>query len=728
MNRSEWWLEALGKIVLWRLAEVGRPQRLEQIKRSLVDDLGVTVEPRQFADVIERLKRAGSLLTGGAGGCSLSENSRRALWKQREEAAELEEKISGMFAKSLAQAGCVLSPGEIFADFQNLLLNPLIRQLGARTHAILAGLDEEIEKAGLIHRLLERVDEDQRGAVRSAITDFLDTENDHVRTWVLGRLHAQLLVLAANLDRQSLDAVAPQHGGKVRFKVLLDTNLLFSILSLHANPSNEATLYLFDLLKEIEDRVEVQFLVLPQTISEATNALLVNRRSVGSGLITPELATATLRSGTQPGLVAHFLEVVEQTGRPMTAEVYFSPYLNGLEIILADKGIAVVDDPLTQVIGERQSVQSEIADIVAREGAKDRGRPRGSVVHDVVLWRYTAEKRKRTSIVAEMEYWGLSIDNTGLLRYDKDRRRAKRQAPCFLHPSQFIQMLQFWVPRNDKLEAALLSSARLPFMFQEFDPKTEQVTLRIISQLAHYSAISTDTALKVLQNEALREKVASDVAESQVVVAIDTALTEVVRNLETENQERESEIQRLNAEKSDLQRLVDRRVGVQEGRDTSKRQSRQQVQRAQAEAAKWKKQFQDEQERAREKEEKLSLLEEEQKDLRERLEEAAVVSSRRFFLGSAVAVAAACVVAVVLLWGPVVGVVEKGLPWKGALLVLVAAGVWSALCHALALRFSKNDDSWWVYARAKSLYVNLFTAMLGGVVGTVIQFSAAPPA
>jgi hypothetical protein len=733
LNRSGWWRETLEKIVLWRLAEVDRPQHDAALRRGLSADLGIQVEPTQFKGVLDSLVENDALLVDPAsGGYVLSEQSRQSLRGRESEMYELEAKVSRVFSESLASVGCVLPPAEIFEDFQHRLLRPLIRQLGARTYSILTGegLDSAIEKTSMLREMLDAIVEDQRMLVRDAITRFLDPVNPEVRRWVLGRLHAQLLVLATNLDHDSLDSLSLQEGKKTTFNVLLDTNFLFSALALHVNPSNEAAAYLLDLIDEIKDRVEVRLLVLPQTIREAENALRQSRNAAAAnGLITPEIAEAALRSTVLPGLVAHFYERVIAAKQPMDVESYFRPFVNGLEILLKDKGIEIIDDDMADILAARQSVQNEIGEIAAREKSKARPKGAASILHDVVFWSYVKEKRRRTSVLSDLEYWGISVDFAGMLTYDREKRRVQRQPPCVVHPSQFIQMLQFWVPRNDKLEEALLSSARLPLMFADFDVSTQKVTLKIIAELARYAedtAVSVDSAMKILQNEVLRQRVDPQESEERTQEKLKSTLLDIVGDMEKRHEEDQFHVRELEEENRRLSQIDSERQKIEDGKIESKRQVQIRLERTRQEKDKLERQLTVVKKQRADVQKKFRELELWREEANQKLE--GVEGSRRIaFVAIFCAAAIACLFCAFLVWDVLVNSTPSARFWRGSIVCTVAALICLVICYPFAKKFSVADPTWWPYVRIKSACVLLTISVLGAFLGSAFQFSFVPP-
>jgi len=79
-----------------------------------------------------------------------------------------------------------------------------------------------------------------------------------------------------------------------------------------------------------------------------------------------------------------------------------------------------------------------------------------------------------------------------------------------LHPSNFVQLIQFWLPRSEKLEESIVDSLRIPLFFQSFDQDDEKATLKVLEALSRYENLDdlTEPTLKlVLANKVLRRRI-----------------------------------------------------------------------------------------------------------------------------------------------------------------------------------------------------------------------------
>ena len=106
----------------------------------------------------------------------------------------------------------------------------------------------------------------------------------------------------------------------------------------------------------------------------------------------------------------------------------------------------------------------------------------------------------------EAKSWVVTIDYS-LLRYDRER---SDDLPVCIHPSWLVQMLQFWVPRTEAFEAAMVESLRIPFVFGRFDAASEKAALRILEVLSRFEVgdLSSEVITQLLLDDAVNTAIA----------------------------------------------------------------------------------------------------------------------------------------------------------------------------------------------------------------------------
>lgn len=177
----------------------------------------------------------------------------------------------------------------------------------------------------------------------------------------------------------------------------------------------------------------------------------------------------------------------------------------------------IIDDIMVQLEYERK-----------RFG--ERARSYDQLRHDVVLWHFVSERRPaRVESPVEATCWIVTVDYH-YLGFDEFKRRQSNGAiPLCLHPTSLIQILQFWLPRTQEFEEAILDSLRLPLLFQEFGDSSEKVTVTILETLARFENVAQmpkEVVGSILVNRALRQGLALEPDRQKQVELIRDAIIE----------------------------------------------------------------------------------------------------------------------------------------------------------------------------------------------------------
>lgn len=230
--------------------------------------------------------------------------------------------------------------------------------------------------------------------------------------------------------------------------------------------------------------------------------------------------------------------------------------------------------------------------------------------HDIVLWHFVKGKRQSyLESPIEAEYWIVTIDYR-FLAFDRHKTKDQQIAIC-VHPTALIQMLQFWVPRTDMLEEALLASLRLPLFFSEFDPEAEKVTIKILQTLSRFENVGdipADTVANILLSESLRAKMSATSQVEEQVELIKEALIEEQNRLQRELEESRGRLQEKEKETTEMKATIHDLKREIERERRSRKSVEHQLQQAQEEIEKLKERI-----KAKEDEEKHRLQEEERR-------------------------------------------------------------------------------------------------------------------
>lgn len=229
----------------------------------------------------------------------------------------------------------------------------MVREAGARIHEVLsfgAGLDQATcSYSQLIGPLLEKYGD----GVRAFLVDFLDPHDADVRSYVLRRLNAHFLREASSLETGVLKAIASaeKKSTSQRVRILLDTNFLFSILSLHDNPSNEVAQDLIRLTTQAKPNIRVELYVLPITVEETRRVLREVMARLSGMVLTKNIAAAAVQLSSS-GLFNRYMQTAgEFQEGVLTAEAFFGPYESNLVTILRERGVELYNEDLRAAHG-----------------------------------------------------------------------------------------------------------------------------------------------------------------------------------------------------------------------------------------------------------------------------------------------------------------------------------------------------------------------------------------
>jgi hypothetical protein len=584
LNEAGWHRKTLASLTASALWLSDHPLSQSELKDALVNDLSLSVTNEEFQLVLKSLEEDSRIAVLPDGRIKLMEQHREQLNSQLKQFDEVE---SGTRTRFLDLAHRVCPPStdvdKLWKSFRQDSLLPMIRNMGAKTYEMLGAKSVEEQASHHVAAFLTTLPETVRPAVKELILLFLDPQDPSLRAFILGYSNFYLCLDAGQLDNSSLQSVIAAAERKTPLYLIADTNFLFSVLQLHDNPANEAATSLMELINKARAHVEIRVYVLPDTIAEAKEVLLRHKQHIiqyrPSSNISAVAAVSELSGITK----RYFQEAAHNTR--LTPQDYFEPYLTNLPNIARDFGIEVynadipnyhtrqdvVDDLYAQLqrqeqLDEQYEVRSKaqlnrkVTTGQPKEGngnALDgtlRKHPKSyfSLQHDITLWHVACDCRAGRIGNKEAGYLIVSIDHR-FMAFDQFKCRRAGMLPLVISPAALVQRLSFYVPRSIEFEEAMIDNIRLPFLFNPYDPKAEEVILRILSRLSYFENIerlSVQTIASILLDDALRVRVASvdPVAEKEIEL-IHEALVEHMHRLE---QERAAEAQaaRLQKEKA----------------------------------------------------------------------------------------------------------------------------------------------------------------------------------
>jgi hypothetical protein len=294
-----------------------------------------------------------------------------------------------------------------------------------------------------------------------------------------------------------------------------------------------------ELSKQLPPSITVKFYVTPVTLDETKRVLSAVENSI-RGIAYMNLAEGALRTDIS-GIARKYFEARLLTPS-LDPSTFFGPYISNLQVYLKSKGVEIYN----QNLDEYKTKQVVIDDIMNQRDLQQRqcqyrAKQYEAIEHDMVLWHFVKDKRPvYVESPVEAQYWIVTVDYR-FLGFDAFKRKKEDgSVPVCIHPSALTQMLQFWVPRSEKLEEAILSSLRLPFLFHSFDSEAERITISILKTLSRFDDIKdlpVDTVANLLLSESLRNRMHGASEEAQQIELVKEALIKEHAKLAREHEQ-----------------------------------------------------------------------------------------------------------------------------------------------------------------------------------------------
>jgi hypothetical protein len=583
LNESGWWKKGVSQIIkalFWtsHIPSLTIQGLHEAIQREAP---GMNLSVEELDRQLTTLRDQGTISFLPGQTYKLTEPALKELSAEAAAAQAEQAECQQEFVESCAKHCPGLDQAKVWKDFTEALARA-IRVSGANLFNLLVGgqLRKDFD---WLDSLITKVEPDHREGLRNVLMSFFDPNNHVCRNQILRFMTAYFFAEATRLHPETLEMINKARKVKA-IKVVLDTNFLFSILQLHDNPADAAAVSLVDLASKSEGKLDIRLYVLPSTLEEARRVLMAQLHQVEHIRTTQAMARAAMTQ-PMPSIAKKFFSTAATTPG-LSAQAYFAPYIDDLRLILEGRGIAVLDAH-PEIYNKRQDVIDDVMTGVKREEAdfpENRRKSYQTLLHDAVLWHAVNDRRPaNTDSPFETEYWAVSID-WRLIGFDRAKRTASGSSlPVVLHPSNLVQLIQFWVPRTPELEESLVDALRLPLFFQSFDLEDEKATLKVLESLSRFENIADlpENAIRVvLTNRALRGRLKKIEASNEEAFQLvrDEILThhrEVSERLELANsslqeqqlhldQERQAREAALQSQQETARRIADEESRRQE--------------------------------------------------------------------------------------------------------------------------------------------------------------------
>lgn len=576
LNHAGWWEKTIHRLVLAAVWLSDQPPNADAIQTVLKTTFKLSLSSQKLMSALDSLESRRMLLLLENDTYRIPEEQRVVFEKEMAEAEKVESEAKASFVELATEIGEGLEPERLWTTFEQEFLGPLIKQVGANAYRFIAGEKMTVDKS-LVEHFLKPFPTPLHAKLHAFVTAFLDPKKQEVCAHVSRLLHARFCVEASGLPEEVLTKLNAGVGKQIRFRMFVDTNVLFSFLELHENPSNAAAQELRELIALLKGNPRIELVITPETIAEAKRSIENTKGQISGLPMTSNFTQAALEARLS-GMAERFLtERLRRNGK-LTAEEWFDPYLGDFVIMARSKGIELFNQKLDGY-STRQDVVDDILNVLKYEEKLPEARRKTyqKIAHDMVLWHFVNDKRPAyiESPIDAID-WIITVDFR-LIGFDEHKQKqAKSKVPLCIHPTSLIQLLQFWLPRTKEFEEAMLGSLRLPFLFQNFDAEGELTSLKILKGIGRFEgseALSQETITHVVLNEELRSRLKADQTDDAEIALIRDGLVEEMRLRAEADATKAKELQEeILKREADLSTLAEQKKMVEDESAATKKQ------------------------------------------------------------------------------------------------------------------------------------------------------------
>jgi hypothetical protein len=530
LNEAGWWEKVIRNLIKTIFGNRNNgPTTFEVVEAELRNSLGHKINKERLRKEFDTLVSSKELIKFNGKHYILSDTAFKDFKNLTYDQSKVEVNARERFIKILRDEIPEMHGEKLWDSFNNKLIIPLVREIGARTYELISGKRSlKLEQYDQFHKFINDY-ADNRTRLTRAISSFFNFQDKCIRSFILRQLSAYFFLESTNLDTKTIEKVYSISKSQTRLKVFVDTNFLLTLLDLHDNPSNEATETLLELLEETKNKVEVKFYVFPITIREFQNLIGKFKSYLARTKPTLGYARAVENSNEFSGILKKYFEKCIQNNSVIDPEDYFDPYLNNFTVLLRSKGVELQQENIEDKYAKDQRVIDDQHDQVDHRFKKLKNRPEyirlsrqeleleknkiwDKFKHDCRLWHAVFDKRPAyLDSPKDAKNWIITLDFS-FISYDRFKYKMGKGSNfgICIHPNELISMLQFWVPRTEKFEKAILENFKLPFLFKEFDVEAEKISMEILSALSMYEEsrdMQDDVVSEILMNNAIRQKI-----------------------------------------------------------------------------------------------------------------------------------------------------------------------------------------------------------------------------
>ncbi|MBN2034311.1 MAG: cell envelope integrity protein TolA [Deltaproteobacteria bacterium] len=512
----------------------------EPFRNTIETLFGLAIPDAQIGAALDELERNGVIFRPGNSNYRLEPAAMESLKQTIEASQGLENRIKEKWFQELATAYPSLKADEAWQVLR-VYLSRTFRRHGIQATALLdPSVDTPAEhEASLTSILHESVDEHNFSDIRlredtkGAISDFMaliGTDPDrsrYIAQLADGAFNFYTLEIPTDLSdqlRQQLHELT----------LFLDTNFLFGILDLHYNTQVQVS---HDLLRAIS----AHSLPFKLRYHEATQKEMANTIAHYGSLLrshawSQSLSRAAASCQNLTGIEQKFHE--RNSCGLIDVNEFLRPYEH-FDLLLAEKDIKVFR-PHAERTDLQNDLFHEYQSFLEKNGRSDKAYE--TVMHDAKILEQALHVRTNASSSLKAGALVISCDYY-LYRFDWETSRKNGRRACVLLPNIFWQILRPFIPHDQNFEKAFAETFALP-EFRAIGSGGSKACSKMLQILASYKEVPEQTAMKMLANDLLLDRLRSEQDDVKFAAQVEAAFVEENRNLIEEKAALDRELKR----------------------------------------------------------------------------------------------------------------------------------------------------------------------------------------
>ncbi len=332
--------------------------------------------------------------------------------------------------------------------------------------------------------------------------------------------------------------------------ILVDTNILYSILNLHSHPEKPAVIEILRIAKE--KQVDIGIVYLPRTYSELRNAKNYLERLIPNESFKTSQIKALLNSGKLDPFARQYYENKLNNSKfphPSERISYAKEILMQDDVMLHNNRFTHLEDDeayINSKIAEYLDFQRYHNDLCDEKGYDSYlNKDEKKIEHDIFLRECIKDLKSKSNNENDLGYICLTLDRS-LIRFDNYILRkeafinSKIVNPNFISPSIFIRKIRPFIPIiTNNYRKAFISSLTAP----SFDKENEEDTILTQKSMSYFKSLGIEDE-EIILNLIKRELFLQDFAKHEKNKTAEEFIKSEVAN----------EIEKLKKQKEHLER------------------------------------------------------------------------------------------------------------------------------------------------------------------------------